>query len=511
MTSLQERLRRLKGGGPGVASVPAAVAPAESVGASASEPAPCSSSIPAQVSAPASAPVSDTATARLTERTRGAAEDSGEQMLFPDDPRRRDDAVDGPASAARSDHDAEHGVMAEQDAPKDLAQARPRRLAERLRRLAPSRAWTKNRPVISEQELASQLGAEVVADGVLCLDRSWPLRRRHGRVAPADCIDALAALLPTTPAQPEGWLLLDTETSGLAGGTGTWVFVFGAARFDGDCLRLRQHLLTRLDAEPAFIAAIAADLAGASLLISYNGKSFDLPLLETRFRLSGRVAPLAQMPHLDLLHGVRRAFASRWPDCRLATAERQLLGFVRDDDLPGSQAPEAWLDWLRGGDPRRLGAVLRHNRLDLLSLAALVPALAAVERAPLDYDADSVSLARHLARRGEHDKALAMLSAAHGRLDVAGLLLLASLHRRRGDWPRAVAVWDTLAAQDEQAAIEALAKYHEHRSGNLRRALVLAKRIACHAERTRRCARLEYKIHSELVGKPPCCLDRRAR
>ena len=109
--------------------------------------------------------------------------------------------------------------------------------------------------------------------------------------------------------------------------------------------------------------------------VSYNGKSFDLPLLATRLALA-RLAPLpAFRPHADLLHAVRVAYARHWPDCRLATAEARLLGRTRDNDLPGHAVPAAWTAFLREGDLRALPGLLLHNRLDLVSLAELLPGL----------------------------------------------------------------------------------------------------------------------------------------
>ena len=194
-----------------------------------------------------------------------------------------------------------------------------------------------------------------------------------------------------------------------------------------------------------------------------------------------------KLPHLDLLHPVRRAFATRWPDCRLASVEGRLLGHRRIDDLPGAEAPAAWLDWLRTGEGGAT-AVLAHNRLDLISLAALVPALAGVERDPIAHGADLGALARHRIRLGDASGALALLRSAQPLLVPAERLLLASLYRRRGDWEQARTVWERLAADNEPDALEALAKYHEHRSGDLRQALDLVRRLPPGLERDHQAA-----------------------
>ena len=332
-------------------------------------------------------------------------------------------------------------------------------LAERLRRLDPARRRGESVEPADEARLAEQLGAEVLAPGVLCLERSRPLTERHGRWRLDGLIPAVPRLLDGVDPDPAGWVVIDTETSGLAGGTGTWVFCVGIGRPVAGRLQLRQWLLTRLDAEPAFLEAVELALADASVLISYNGKSFDIPLLATRFRLVGQEPGLDRLDHLDLLYPVRRAFGSRWPDCRLARVEERLLHAPRRDDLPGAEAPAAWRAWLRSSDPSRLGAVLRHNRIDLLSVAALLPALARVAEAPIELGADIAAMARHALRRRRPEQALAVLQAGRPELDTPAALLLAGLLRRRGDWGQAIAIWQALAKQGSPKAEQALIRY----------------------------------------------------
>ncbi len=311
----------------------------------------------------------------------------------------------------------------------------------------------------------------------------------------------LGACVPELPSlaqdcgPPSGWLFLDTETSGLAGGTGTWAFLCGLARIEGDDLLVRQYLLARLDAEPAYLDAVGGEIRSAGLLVSYNGKTFDVPLLTTRFRLAGMRSPLEPMAHLDLLGLVRRAFAPVWPDCRLATAEERLLGVGRGGDLPGSEAPSAWLAWLRRGEVDALAGVLEHNSRDLLSLPALVPALAQSLRDPAATGADIRSVAAHHFRIGDRERAFGLLSANRGRLCARGLLDLAGLCRRRGAWDEALAIWEMLAQRDEPRAVEALAKHLEHRAGDLHRALQLAARLPRGPAREHRLRRLRHRVN----------------
>ena len=193
-------------------------------------------------------------------------------------------------------------------------------------------------------------------------------------------IDAGFARLPAY--DREHLLCFDTETTGLAGGTGTRAFMIGAADWHAGGLRLRQLTITTLAAETAMLREFARWLEGERVLVSYNGKSYDAPLLATRYRLARLPSPLAGRDHIDLLHPVRRRYRGHWENCRLATIEQRVLGVVREDDLPGSQAPRAWLDYLRGGSARDLRRVLHHNDRDLVSLGELCLKLAEGDALP---------------------------------------------------------------------------------------------------------------------------------
>lgn len=167
-------------------------------------------------------------------------------------------------------------------------------------------------------------------------------------------------------------LYFDTETTGLAGGTGTRAFMIGAADWVGSQLRLRQLTITSLAAESTMLRHFAGWIDLDTVLVSYNGKCYDAPLLATRYRLARMTNPMLGLMHVDLLHPVRRHWKGVWENCRLATAERQLLGVVREDDLPGSEAPAAWLGYLRGGSAVNLRRVAEHNAQDLRSLAGVL-------------------------------------------------------------------------------------------------------------------------------------------
>ena len=184
-------------------------------------------------------------------------------------------------------------------------------------------------------------------------------------------IDARFARLDE-PVDVAKLLHFDTETTGLAGGTGTRAFMIGAGDWVGQRFRVRQLTITTMAAEAAMLRTFAAWISTDSVLVSYNGKCYDSPLLTTRYRLVRQPNPLLGLRHLDLLHSVRRHWKHTWENCRLATAERQLLGVVREDDLPGAECPAAWLTYLRGGSAANLRRVMLHNEQDLKSLAGVL-------------------------------------------------------------------------------------------------------------------------------------------
>ncbi len=364
-----------------------------------------------------------------------------------------------------------------------------------------------------ERRLAETLGAELLAPGVLLVERWIDPRLRHGR-RPLGAIGDLAALsLPEVRAPGAAgapWLGLDTETSGLSGGTGTWAFLAGLLRQTPRGWLLRQILLTRLDAEPAYLERVVAELAPPVRLVTYNGRGFDVPLLVARLRLAARADPFPGLAHLDLLAPTRRAFARNWPDCRLVTAETRLLGLRRSDDLPGAEAPRAWLAWLRGGETAPLARVLRHNRLDLLSLAALLPVLDDVYGDPAASGADVRAVAAAHAARGDPRRALALLARERRRLDTRGLHDLARLYRRLGDWARAVEIWEGLESAGDLDARAALARYLEHRARDPQAALALVDGLPPGPDREHRrtrllgrCARITGRLPLD-VGQSGC-------
>lgn len=244
-------------------------------------------------------------------------------------------------------------------------------LADRLDRLRVANGPTR-RP--TAEALAASLGGTVVAPDLVELSRSFVLPCRHGDVSieSGRRLAAAARAVGRFDVTPGSLLFLDTETTGLAGGTGTVAFLVGLAWMDGASLHLVQWLMASFAAERVLIGRVRERLGRAGALVTFNGKSFDLPLLKARARLAGCDLGVQEVPHLDLLHATRRLLRAGWPDCRLRTAEMEALRLERVDDLPGVEAPGAWRRWLERGDGSLLERVLDHNRADLLSLAALL-------------------------------------------------------------------------------------------------------------------------------------------
>jgi uncharacterized protein len=249
--------------------------------------------------------------------------------------------------------------------------SKPRELSPELRRLLQRHAQLKQGAITPTASRDRDVPGVELAPG---------LRYTETRVdwlVPPAVIDAGFARME--PLHHGRLLHFDTETTGLAGGTGTRAFMIGAADWIDGRLRIRQLTITSMAAESAMLRTFAGWLDADTVLVSYNGKCYDAPLLATRYRLARLPNPLLGLGHLDLLHPVRRHWKGQWENCRLATAERQLLGVVREDDLPGAEAPAAWLTYLRGGSARNLRRVAQHNAQDLKSLAGVLLTMARME------------------------------------------------------------------------------------------------------------------------------------
>ena len=381
----------------------------------------------------------------------------------------------------------------------------------------------------------------------LVIDRRYETDRFHGTVRIGDCdVDDLASLaildpllaplapraLPPAPGDwgqppaptdrgqtPESGshtsrrtIFIDLETTGLSGGAGTVAFLVGCGYFDLSAFQVRQFLLTSHAAERALLYAVADFFRGADLIVTYNGKTFDVPVMETRWLFHRLQMPLDSVPHFDMLHPARRLWRGRSgggdPDesgCRLTTLERTLLDLTRVGDVGGFEIPGRFFQFLRSGDPRPLEPVLEHNRLDLVSLAAVMSRglqLARDGHSACRDCAEALALGRVYERAAGDDRvshAGTMLTRAEScyrrasesrAADVKGeaLYRLGLRHRRERRYAEAAVVWRDVMELTEpqgvrriaglgelrQFAVEALAIHHEHRERDLAGARELA-------------------------------------
>ncbi len=263
------------------------------------------------------------------------------------------------------------------------------------------------------------------------------------------------------------FVYVDTETTGM-GGAGSMVFLAGVARFEHGYLKLRQYLLPGPAYEGGLLGGVAAELASAGAFVSYNGKSFDIPMLETRYILSRREPKLRNVPHLDLLHPNRRLFKGTLDSHKLVNIEREMLHFEREDDCPSAEVPARYFHFQRSGDPTHILPVLRHNAWDILSLVALAVHVSGA----IDGRSQPLQMARANTYEGDYASAAAawertLASPLVTRSERAeGLQQLARCASRLEDWPRAVSCWEEIANDPRLRRVSAfveLAKLLEHK------------------------------------------------
>jgi uncharacterized protein YprB with RNaseH-like and TPR domain len=379
------------------------------------------------------------------------------------------------------------------------------------------------------------------------IDRFYPADHCHGTVRIGD-VRGLA--LSTRPeltlvggipssgnSAPSPLLFVDLETTGLAGGAGTYAFLVGCAYFEPHGFRIRQYFLGAFQHERTLLNEIDGLVRRSAGLVSYNGKSFDVPVLETRFQFNRLAPPFEGYAHVDMLHVARRFWRSApaapgaWPDtdsCRLSTLERLLFGVRRVGDVQGFEIPNRYFDYVRSGNAERLEPVFEHNRLDLLSLAMVTArALQVLEDAPARCTSARESLAAGRILEGVGrlddaercfadaiDRSRSERGAAAGSVRADAMRHLALRYRRSARFSEAADLWRAIVVEREatpivrREALEALAIHFEHRARNLSEAhrfarLSLAERIGTRSmgASRHRLARLDRKL-AKLPG--PC-------
>jgi uncharacterized protein len=390
---------------------------------------------------------------------------------------------------------------------------------------------------------ADALGGRVVANSfgrALVVDRRYESDRWHGtwRVGECEVSDGehLRLLDPALPL-PDGcgsrMLFVDLETTGLSGGAGTMAFLVGCGWFDVGAFQVRQFLLTSHAAERALLHAVAECFEDTALLVTYNGKTFDVPVMETRWSFHRMSLPLADVRHFDMLHPARRLWKIRTAmadsdGCSLGTLERILGGVTRVGDVPGLEIPARYFRFIRSGDARPLEPVLEHNRLDLISLAAVTAhavRLAAEGACRCRDAAEAVALGRVLERAGDTFRAIdcyrhaAEDASAHADVRAEALSRWAVRLRRDHRFADAAAVWRLLldlkpprfrrrASPFEalrQLATEALAIHHEHRERDYEAARGLALQLLedeAEDEKVRSVRHRLARLDRKLAAKP---------
>ena len=351
-------------------------------------------------------------------------------------------------------------------------------------------------------------------------ERLFARHKQHGSAdigglaeLPQDLLDAVGEKqVPAAP--PERWAFLDTETTGLAGGCGAYAFLIGVGRITREGFRVRQFLMREYVEEGSMLQALDSHLADFDVLITYNGKTYDQPLLESRYRLAWRKPPFARLHHVDLLHGARRLWKLRLENCRLIQLEQEVLGFERDGDLPGELIPHVYFDYLRSREAQHLVPILHHNAIDILTLACLTAIVPAAFRST-----DSESLSRVGVRRGEELAGIARWLLSSDENEQALELFKRAVDAGLPDALLFRSLWDIALLQKKlkrpQAALqvftelagcrngyraralEELAKYYEHEENNCSLALEFtdqALRYENSAALQRRRARLDKRL-----------------
>jgi len=330
-------------------------------------------------------------------------------------------------------------------------------------------------------------------------EKLFERHRRHGSMdisnlyeLPPDLLASLSdGAIPSAP--PTKWAFLDTETTGLAGGTGTYAFLIGVGNIEPEGFRLRQFFMRDYGEEASLLRRLTEHLSQFDVLITYNGKTYDQPLLETRFRMARARHPFERLEHLDLLFGARRLWKLRLDSCRLMELENQILGVERQGDLPGEMIPYYYFEYLRTQQAFRLVPVFHHNAIDILSLACLTAVVPFAFRSPEEtvfrHGADVIGLARWVLRTGRDEQALRLYRRAVDLGLPDDLLFrtlwdIAIMERRLGRTDAALEVFTDLAASRNPyrvRALRALAIHYERRERNYSKAL----------ETTRNAIRLE--------------------
>jgi uncharacterized protein YprB with RNaseH-like and TPR domain len=399
-------------------------------------------------------------------------------------------------------------------------------LQERFSRISAFKPVTRRGPVPPKQadcqdELLVRLGAQVGRNhyGKHLVYRQWyatpemcePSEEILRLLLPPKCKESEKIL--QCAIDPEKWLFLDTETTGIAGGTGTYAFLIGLAWWKSAGLRVEQLFMRDHDEEHSILLEIANRLAERPVLVTFNGKSFDWPLLQNRFRMTRQIDVPALAAHLDFLHPARQLWRLQIGPTRLGDLERNVLGseslgWSRCDDIDSSRIPQFYFDFLRTGATDGINGVFQHNRMDLRGLAALAVRIFHIlaepengQMTPLEF----YGISQLLARRGECSKARKLYerSLAAGLPEPIARKArheAARLAKRERDFVRAIELWNELAGSIEPSveALEQLALHHERRERNYGEAARITRSAIAELRRASRLGLISPERHAHL-------------
>ena len=322
-------------------------------------------------------------------------------------------------------------------------------------------------------------------------------------------------------ADPDQWLFLDTETTGLSGGSGTYVFLVGVAWWEGGGLEIEQFFLREYSEERSLLLALRERIRQRPVLVTFNGKSFDWPLLETRYRMSRKVSVPTPRAHLDFLHPARNLWRLRLGSVRLSELERHVLAWDRGADLLSGMIPQIYFDYLRGGSPERLVPVLNHNQMDLRGLVALSSRILSLLSDAETLGQDGLELfgvSRICEKRGENTRARKLYEKSISSIlptetDRMARRSLAKLAKREGDYDLACELWKDAAGNSRHGyeAYEQLAIYYEHKARDPESALEVTRQAIGELSNALQTGEIAPGAYRELKMKFDRRLERLAR
>jgi uncharacterized protein YprB with RNaseH-like and TPR domain len=319
------------------------------------------------------------------------------------------------------------------------------------------------------------------------LETGYDVGYLHGRVElgndlPNSILKIIDPLLLDAKYDFKNAAVIDTETTGLAGGTGTYPFIIGIGFWNKNQFVVRQYILRDFSDEPAQLSAFVDDLLQTSCMLTYNGKTFDIPLLRTRFRINRMEIPFNNHSHLDFVHPCRRIYRRHFDSFNLSLLEEKVLGFERADDVPGHLIPRIYFDYLQNRNDELLLPILNHNRNDIVSLYLLVQETwrridLALSEACND-DPFLLSLGHIFYKAGDYDQAKHLLSGIKRRFapkDIIdeSILLQSRAAKKTRDWDAAVEIWSRMVKMGKFGCYPyvELAKHCEHRLKDYKAAL----------------------------------------